>query len=464
MRGPFRWWHPHGWRHLASYALLCGTALLLGGCATFSENFAGVERHLAAQDVPAALAAVDKVDFPARDKALYFLNKAMLQRMAGDHRGALASFEAAKGLLEEFGKVSVREQTLSLAVNDATRAYEGQPHELLLLHAYAALSYLELGDLNGARVEALQLDQRLRETDDGRSSAVSVRDGAFARYLSGLIFEAQGETADAMIAYRKAWEAYERQRPATGLPVPPTLQQDLLRLSDELGLRDEHRRFQKAFPNVPFPAAAELRRNGEVIFFLHNGLAPGLREQSATVLDPTAARFVRLALPSVVPRPLPVQRVALAVTGAAGPHAESVLVEDVGALVRKNLDERLPGMTARLLARQVVKATASRQASKAAMNNANDSGERLGAGLLALGVELTNLFTERADTRSWATLPGDIQLVRLMLPPGRYRLQLQYLGAYNQVIGQRTLPEVDVGAGRKVFLSEHRVGSAGSGN
>lgn len=449
-------------RRLFRCLLMVGLPLLASGCATFSENFAGVERHLAADNVPAALTAVDKVDFPARDKALYFLNKGMLQRMAGDYRASAASFESAKGLLEEFGKLSLREQTLSLAVNDASRAYEGQPYELLLLHAYAALNYLQLGDFPAARVESLQLDQRLREMDEGGStSTVSIRDGAFARYLSGLIYEALGENAEAMIAYRKAYEAYERQRPATGVPVPRPLQQDLLRLTAELGLDDELRRFRKTFPGVGGPTAAEMRDLGEVVFILHNGLTPGLREQSATVLDPTTTHFVRLALPSLVPRPLPLSRVTLL---ADGIREDSALVEDVAALAGKSLDERLPGMTARLLARQVVKAQASRQASKAAMKSGNDSGDRLGLGLLALGVELTNLFTERADTRHWATLPGNIQLVRLPLPPGRYRLRLQYLGAYNQIIGQRELPEFQLTAGRKIFLSEHRVGMAGLGN
>jgi len=468
MRRPFRLCGPsgvsglHRLRPWCRCVLLAGLPLLASGCATFSENFASVERHLAAEDVPAALAAVDKVDFPARDKALYFLNKGMLQRMAGDYRASAGSFESAKGLLEEFGKLSLREQTLSLAVNDASRAYEGQPYELLLLHAYAALNYLQLGDFPAARVESLQLDQRLREMEEGGSaSKVSIRDGAFARYLSGLIYEALGENAEAMIAYRKAYEAYERQQPATGVPVPRPLQQDLLRLAAELGLDEELRRLRKTFPGVGGPTAAEMRELGEVVFILHNGLTPGLREQSATVLDPTTSHFIRLALPSLVPRPLPLGRVALI---ADGIREDSALVEDVAALARKSLDERLPGMTARLLARQVVKAQASRQATKAALNSGNDSGDRLGLGLLALGVELSTLFSERADTRHWATLPGNIQLVRLPLPPGRYRLRVQYRGAYDQLLGQRELPEVQLAAGRKIFLSEHRVGTAGVGN
>lgn len=456
--------------------------LALAGCATFSENFATVEHRLAAQDVAGALAAVERVDFPARDRALFLLNKGMLQRMAGDFRGSNASFEATKALLDEFAKLSLREQGLSLAVNDAARAYEGQPFEQMLLHVFAALNYLELGDLNGARVEVLQLDLRLRALVDDEDSLLPQT--AFARYLSGLVFEAAGERADAMIAYRKALEAYAARAPdastASGRNgnksggqnngtnskagddplreasvrevVPPQLQQDLLRLSAALGLDDEHRRYRRAFgePGGPLAPRAEL---GEVVLVFHNGLVPGLREQSATVLDPSSGHFVRLALPTLMPRAQPVAGVALT---AGGIRESSQVVEDVAELAQRSLSARLPGMTARLLARQVVKRQVSRQASLAANNQGNSAGEQLGAGLVALGVELTNLFTERADTRSWATLPANIQLIRLPLPPGRYRLRLDYLDSSGRSVAEQAGPELELTAGAMRFLSVHR--------
>lgn len=456
--------------------------LALVGCATFSENFATVEHRLAAQDVAGALAAVERVDFPARDRALFLLNKGMLQRMAGDFRGSSASFEATKALLDEFAKLSLREQGLSLAVNDAARAYEGQPFEQMLLHVFAALNYLELGDLNGARVEVLQLDLRLRAFVEDDEKLLPQT--AFARYFSGLVFEASGERADAMIAYRKALEAYAARSPDAATAssrngnksggknngtnskagddllreasvremVPPQLQQDLLRLSAALGLDDEHRGYRRAFgePGGPLAPRAEL---GEVVLVFHNGLVPGLREQSATVLDPSSGHFVRIALPTLMPRALPVAGVALT---AGGIRESSQVVEDVAGLAQRSLSVRLPGMTARLLARQVVKRQVSRQASLAANNQGNSAGEQLGAGLVALGVELTNLFTERADTRSWATLPANIQLIRLPLPPGRYRLRLDYLDASGRSVAEQAAPELELSAGAMRFLSVHR--------
>ena len=96
-----------------------------------------------------------------------------------------------------------------------------------------------------------------------------------------------------------------------------------------------------------------------------------------------------------------------------------------------------------------------RQASKSAMSKANDSGERLGAGLLVLGAELTALLTERADTRSWLALPGQVFLARVALPPGRHDVGVLLRGPYNETSGRRGLPTVDLAPGERRWLSLH---------
>jgi hypothetical protein len=53
------------------------------------------------------------------------------------------------------------------------------------------------------------------------------------------------------------------------------------------------------------------------------------------------------------------------------------------------------------------------------------------AGLL---MTVTNLATERADTRSWTTLPQEIQLQRVLLPVGEHTIQIQFLNAAGRVV------------------------------
>ena len=47
---------------------------------------------------------------------------------------------------------------------------------------------------------------------------------------------------------------------------------------------------------------------------------------------------------------------------------------------------------------------------------------------------VTNLITERADTRSWTTLPQEIQLKRILLPVGEHQLQIQMLNLAGNLV------------------------------
>ena len=49
-------------------------------------------------------------------------------------------------------------------------------------------------------------------------------------------------------------------------------------------------------------------------------------------------------------------------------------------------------------------------------------------------MSMTNLLTERADTRSWTTLPQEIQLQRVLLPVGEHQLQIELVNAAGRVV------------------------------
>jgi hypothetical protein len=130
-------------------------------------------------------------------------------------------------------------------------------------------------------------------------------------------------------------------------------------------------------------------------------------------------------------------------------------MEDIDAIARKNLEAKLPGITARA----VVRAAAKRAISKAAQEagrSSNDRNDAMAALVVGIGVEAAALLTERADTRSWLTLPHDIRLARLPLPPGNYTVKVDLLGYSDHVIGTRDYT-VAIERGRKHYLSYHHV-------
>ena len=102
----------------------------------------------------------------------------------------------------------------------------------------------------------------------------------------------------------------------------------------------------------------------------------------------------------------------------------------------------MPVITARAIARAVVKKKSEKQA-----------GDRNGA-LGQFAMMILNQATEIADTRCWNTLPQEIQLARLWLPSGSHTVKLEVLGAGGVLRDTIEVP-VTIKAGSKTVLTEH---------
>jgi hypothetical protein len=416
----------------------------LAGCATFSDTIQSTEYNLAQQKPRAALTEYEKHKPPTADRVLYLMNKGMLLRMSGDYDESTQTLEETKRLSEQLGALSLREQALSVTVNDATKAFVGEDFERVMVNNYLALNYLERGQLDAARVEALQVDVLLREKRQRGAKDNPYAEDAFARYLTGIVYEDEGEWSDAMIAYRKAYEAYQKQLKSFGVAMPETLKHDLIRLADRMGLPDEAKRYREEFKIAQTPSESDLLERGEIILTVHAGLAPVKRERAATVPNPATGRILRIALPQYRSRPQPF---AYAIVSADSSSAKTSRVENIDAIAVKTLESEMPVITARAIARMAAKDTLA----SAASSNSNDSGA---SALFGLAVNVAGVLTERADTRSWFTLPGEIHLARLALPPGEYRLKIELRGRDDRVLDSSEI-KIALRRGEKKYMSRH---------
>ena len=392
----------------------------------------------------AALAAYENLKPSAADRVLYLMNTGMLERMCGDYEASTRTLESTKGQIEQLRALSLREQALSVTVNDATKAFTGEDYERVMVNNYLALNYLERGQLDAARVEALQVDVLLREKQQRASRDNPYSEDAFARYLSGIVYEDEGEWSDAMIAYRKAYEAYKKQLKAFGVATPETLKHDLIRLADRVGIADEAKRYREEFKIDQTLSEADLLARGEIIYMVHAGLAPLKREKAITAPNPATGRIIRVAVPQYHSRAQSFGYARLSVDSAS---AKTARVENIDAIAVKTLESEMAGITARTIARAVAKDTLA----GAASNSGNNSS---GAAFLGAAVNLAGVFTERADTRSWFTLPGEIHLARLALPPGEYKLKIELHGRDDRVLDSSEI-KIALRKGEKKYLSRH---------
>ncbi len=407
--------------------------LLLSGCAGYRQALYQVEQSLQQTSPGNALTVLEAADFNDRDRAVYLLDKALLQRYAGDYQASVQTFEQAKRVLGTLEATSVTETGAALTWSENLTSYEGRLYERLLLHVYQALNYLALEQLDAARVEALQVDLLLRRLYPGTQAAPNHSD-ALARYLSGLIFQAVHEPDDALIAYRHALAAYTQSGADYGVSVPRDLQERLIRLAEQLGLQNDAADFRRRFGIDPKPVTA---RSGEVVVLVSAGLAPRVYEQSSMSQDLVSGRMYRISLPALQDRPSRVR--SLRVT-AGSVSVGGEVVEDISRAAHRALADELPGMTARALSRMVAKDVAARKASE----------EDALAGAL---INFLGVVAEQADTRSWNILPDTIRLATLRLPAGEHAVTVQLYDAWNNVLTTRQFAPVVVKPGGITFLT-----------
>ena len=136
-------------------------------------------------------------------------------------------------------------------------------------------------------------------------------------------------------------------------------------------------------------------------------------------------------------------RIAYVEVAADGPHrTSSEMVEDVEAIAFKNFTEEEPKILLRTIARGVAKYLVFKTAKK--------KGEV--AGLL---VNVFNIATEGADTRSWLTLPNSFGMVRMSLPPGKYNLRLSFRDENGREVKSASIQSVEIRNRDFTFLT-HR--------
>ena len=368
----------------------------------------------------------------SQDDVLASLNKGMLRRMTGDYAGSNRIFEIAKQKMESLYGISITDTAASVTINDAVRDYKGDRYEQVLLHAYMAMNYLQLGEPDAARVEMLQADVKMMEWGEQPD------EDPFVRYFSGMIFEALGEYDQALVAYRKAGNIYASTSSAQLVGVPDLLKRDLLRLLALQGLRDEYNKLKAKFDLAGFTPKKVEGNAGELIVILNNGLAPIRTETAIMTFSPEVQGNVRVAFPVYESMPKRVHRARLQ---ARSKRVELETVENIDSLAREALDQDMPLVMARAVARAVVKYQSQKNAQE----------QSALAGFL---LTVTNLATERADTRSWTTLPQEIQLARVQLPAGKQQVSIEILNAAGQPVDVIDA-EVDIKPRRITFLTPH---------
>jgi hypothetical protein len=412
------------------------------------------------------------------------MDRGMTLHLAGRYEASNQILEQAEDEVDELYTSRLRSEAKAFLLNDAQLPYEGEPFEHVMINVMKLLNYARLGEWGEAAVEARRIDHRLNVLADRVTGDEVYREDAWARYLSGIVYEATGDLNDAFVAYRKAYEEYRRGHPWARI-VPSSLATDLLRVTAALHLGTEHDEYQQAFPEQSWKPVEELQRLAQVVVISYNGrvarkedqfldlpisldalrlvlLTKGLAGPSTqdsrpveSVLYGLNGHIVRVALPRLVAQKTHVAYGEVSLIGEGGSFgARTQMVEDLSALAKKQLADRFSQLAVKAVARAAVKYAVAEGITRSARAAVGSDYGAL-VGILVGGVTRgLAIASEESDTRTWQTLPDEIQIARLWVPPGTYELRLHSIAKDGGRIGADSVRMISLRAGETRLFTE----------
>lgn len=394
---------------------------------------------------------------------LSLLEKARLEYLANQHQQSQQNFELVYRQVqqaEQAAKIQLSRGVENIAAvisNDNATRYDIPYYEQSMLHSYQALNYLSQRDLSGALVEirranlvqnkALKANQQaifdsqkemaqkgvssesLASKYPSMNTAIGkVKNGfqnAYTFYLSGVLYEAAGQSNDAYIDYKKALEIY---------PGNSTVQKDVWRLANRLGMGNDIQLFKNRFSHDITHGKSKdnsksisqnigqidnqqaLTPSGQLVILVEQGIINSKQEVSIHLPIFTShgdVRFYSVALPSYQNRLRQYSGLSLSYQGKQYQSQEIVRLQSLAA---KQLQDEMPVIVTRQIVRVIAKEEVRQQMSR----KGGDIGNILAA--------LYNVASEKADTRSWSTLPDSIHILRMDFSPGKHEVEMNING------------------------------------
>lgn len=294
---------------------------------------------------------------------------------------------------------------LTWTLNEGAQRYVGEGYERALVHACSAAARLARGDLDGARVETKRANALL-ESEEALYKK-EYRAGGLGHFLSAIVYELDGKPDEAYIDYARM--------EAKGIGVA-LASQALVRLARGLGRAEDLARWTEKY-GAEAGAAPD---SANVIVIA--GIGEGPYKQEITFPIPTSDGILQWSVPSYERRAQCVGDLELSIAGGSR-SVRTIVIEDIGAVAKENLDDRILLLSTRSAVRAVLKRELTKQLEK-------------DVGVLGrIAGDIFTFLTERADLRSWLTLPDSWQAARAFVPPGDHHLWLEARGGERVDLG-----------------------------
>ncbi len=441
-----------GKRIFQSLVLLC--IPVLTSCTTlrdYPSQIAPIHQEYAYGQYAAAAQKIEKAAKKrgkSPDRLLWYLEEGAIKRAKGDYIASNQAFEKAETVLNDFDNratISTRgvaAEAAAALTNLNALPYTGYAYDRIMVNTYKCLNYLALGQLAEAKVEILRAyeeqkqaleryqkqiaEAEISSAKQGVKSSAINNDSRFQQsfaknyseiqklkiyadyvnpltsYLDGILFYASGISGADLERARKDWE----------------------RVSEMIGNND----YVIQDINEVSAKISGQPREPIVYVLFENGLGP-IRDEIRIDLPIFAQNitYVGAAFPTLKFNPPTIK--SLIIESDEQEQYETVLLANMDAIVAQEFDNQLKLTIIKTLIASTLKATMQYQLEK----EVGPIGKYSAA--------LYSFITNRADQRSWTSLPKEIQFARFQKPKRNW---LTLRNGYNQSQVKVELPEGNI--------------------
>jgi len=392
-------------------------ALIALSCATYTAKMEFSRDLYYMGRYEEALAGLNNLaaDASGRDYYLYLLERGKVNLALGQYDSAIVDLQAAeRRFLDIEATRSVSEMFASMLINPTMSEYQPEAHEKIMISTYLLLAYWLEGDREGAFVERNRLVERLDRYTKGLSAEdLMALDVPFARYVAALMYEVEGRADDARIEY----EALRLVSPEAAPPViDPSLRE--LIVFTEVG---------RAPVKVSTEIRGYLQKDGGALlgfFYLPGSTEPqafALAGLNSLTLDKPGVLFT-FAFPQCIKQRRTAVYCRLVIDGMNA--GDMIPVDDLENTAYTAYKKDLPLTLLAAAFRTYLKTVAQ--------TAGDDKGKETKIALDVLGKTLAAV--DRADTRSWQTLPAEIRTFRMECTPGAHEVFIKYYGERGEVV------------------------------
>jgi hypothetical protein len=417
--------------------------MFLVACGGHTERTVKVRGALDVGQPRAAIAALNEeldvkndTDLPNEmvgDNALLVLDRASIQQSLAQWNNSKRDFEAADKAIDMLDLARTAGDDIGQYIfSDSAGRYKAPPYEKLLINTLNMLNYLELHDLNGAKIEARRLSVMQRYfVDQLHEKDNSVL--GLGGFLAGLAFEKSGQVDEALRYYDEAL-GFSGFHTLKG-PVKALMAQGANYTTPRL----------RALMTGPAVEPLEKTGHGEIIVVVGYGRVPhkianrvpiglALTYFSGAISPYDVSRANELAAqglvtwinyPSLAPEQGEYSIPSCQLDGAYVQLEESVNVS-------KEVRAQWHKVEGRIVASAITRVIARFAAGSAAKAVVGKDNELLGI-LASLGTQATLAALDTPDTRSWETLPARATVTRLRVEPGKHTMVLDARGVSRRV-------------------------------